>query len=854
MYSFAVLGGALLESPAGPVRGRAAHRRRLALLAVLAAAGGRTVARERLLGLLWPEHPAQAARHLLAESLYILRKELGEGVIVSVGDEVGLREGALACDLTAFERAVAAGELETAAGFYRGPFLDGFYVSEALEFERWAEEERTRLRTVYGAVLERLAEGDEASGRYRAAAEWWRRLSLLDPYSSRIVLRRMQALEAGGERLQALRVAADHAAFLRDELGAEPDVELTGFLAQLRAAPPRRGPAPPPPSEVAGLPASGEDAAPSAAEPGEPVASVAPDPADNPPPAPSPVAGTGADVPAQRVQVRPSIPAIVGLVAVFLALTVASLAQRREMEHDRTWASDLDPRRIAVLYLEDLSSEQDLQPLSAALTESLISQLAQVEGLRVVSRHGVRPYRGRDVPLDTIARALRVGTIIGGSVRRSGSRVRITVQAVDVASGASLETREVEMPSDDVFAIEDSIGSRVGAYLKTALGVEIRLRQRDAGTRSARAREMLARAEERADEAARMLVEQNPLGGLGLATLLDAADSLGRAAAAADPRWSDARVLLGRIALMRAQSADIDTLRAMSALRAAVDHAEDALALRPGDAAAREVRGTAFWSLSRLTEGTARGDSLVNLAERDLTQALALDPALARGWATLSQLLRLGRGSAARADAAARRALAADEYLLEAPLVIERLYRSAYSLARPDSAALWCARGRARFPNDWRFVDCRLTLMGYQDGEAPDVALAWRLHDEAGQLDPPDAARTAGRAYFPYYRKLAVARVLARAEMRDSARVVLETVRREIRNDPALVRSFLYDEAYLRHLLGDPDDIVIALLERYAARSPRYREFLASDVQFRALRTHPRYRELIGDTTTLTRR
>ncbi|HET6763140.1 MAG TPA: hypothetical protein VFH27_05690, partial [Longimicrobiaceae bacterium] len=209
--------------------------------------------------------------------------------------------------------------------------------------------------------------------------------------------------------------------------------------------------------------------------------------------------------------------------------------------------------------------------------------------------------------------------------------------------------------------------------------------------------------------------------------------------------------------------------------------------------------------------------------------------------------LRLGRGSPARADAAARRALEADEYLIEAPLVIEQLYRAAFALARMDSASAWCARGAARFPDEWRFVDCQLTMMAVSGGDHPDPARAWQLQEQVSQLDPPDAARASGRPYYPLYRRLAVAGVLARAGLRDSARAVLESVRRDVGTDGALARSFFYDEAALRYLLNDPADTVLALLARYVHENPRYREYLRNDVHFGKLRRDSRYQALLRD-------
>ncbi|HLM69698.1 MAG TPA: hypothetical protein VK358_19300, partial [Longimicrobium sp.] len=141
MFTLNLLGGAAFHGHDGPVEGRAAHRRRVALLAILAVARGRTVGRERIVGLMWPEQTAARARHLLSESLYVLRKELGADAFISAGDEVGLNGGVVTSDVEQFEAAVEEGNLEGAARVYRGPFLDGFFVADAPEFERWAEGE-----------------------------------------------------------------------------------------------------------------------------------------------------------------------------------------------------------------------------------------------------------------------------------------------------------------------------------------------------------------------------------------------------------------------------------------------------------------------------------------------------------------------------------------------------------------------------------------------------------------------------------------------------------------------------------------------------------------------------------------
>ena len=117
---------------------------------------------------------------------------------------------------------------------YHGPFLNGFHLSDAEEFERWADGERSRLARRYGQALEQLAEREVRGGEPVRAAEWWSRLAGEDPYNSRIALRYMQALEAAGDRAGALRHASVHSDLLRTDLDAAPEREVVALAERLR--------------------------------------------------------------------------------------------------------------------------------------------------------------------------------------------------------------------------------------------------------------------------------------------------------------------------------------------------------------------------------------------------------------------------------------------------------------------------------------------------------------------------------------------------------------------------------------------------------------------------------------------
>jgi hypothetical protein len=155
-HALKFLGGAIIAVGDTPLGGPAAHRHRLALLALLATTG-RPMSRDKLVAYLWPERDTESARNLLKTAVHELRKVLGEGAIVSIGDQLTLEAKVLRCDVIEFEAAVAAGDFDRAEKLYAGPFLDGFFLKDAKEFEEWSDAQRARLEMMHVRVRERLA-------------------------------------------------------------------------------------------------------------------------------------------------------------------------------------------------------------------------------------------------------------------------------------------------------------------------------------------------------------------------------------------------------------------------------------------------------------------------------------------------------------------------------------------------------------------------------------------------------------------------------------------------------------------------------------------------------------------------
>lgn len=235
MYRLILSGGLTLEGPSGPLTGRIVQRSQLALLALLSQESSLPLTREKAIGLLWPEHTEDRARARLSDVVYVIRKELGEDVVLSVGDALHLNGDRLTCDVDEFEAAADVGRWEEAVEYYDGPFLDGVHLDNGAAFERWVEGRRRQLEVQYQECLEALAEEAEGEGDWRRAVTWWRRRAGQEPTNSRVSLRLMQALARAGNAPGALEHARIHELLLEDRLGVSLPDGIRSLARELEA-------------------------------------------------------------------------------------------------------------------------------------------------------------------------------------------------------------------------------------------------------------------------------------------------------------------------------------------------------------------------------------------------------------------------------------------------------------------------------------------------------------------------------------------------------------------------------------------------------------------------------------------
>jgi DNA-binding SARP family transcriptional activator len=179
----------------------------MAVLASLARAGERGLAREKLMALLWPDLDTERGPRTLAQALYALRKDLGAEEAIAGAKELRFDPALVSTDIGQFASAVSRGDDERAAALYRGPFLDGFHLPGADEVSRWVDRERAAITHDYTQILESLARAAMARRDPLGAVQWWRKLAAIEPLNARVAVGLMEALAAAGDRAGAIRNA-----------------------------------------------------------------------------------------------------------------------------------------------------------------------------------------------------------------------------------------------------------------------------------------------------------------------------------------------------------------------------------------------------------------------------------------------------------------------------------------------------------------------------------------------------------------------------------------------------------------------------------------------------------------------
>jgi len=251
---------------------------------------------------------------------------------------------------------------------------------------------------------------------------------------------------------------------------------------------------------------------------------------------------------------------------------------------------------IAVLPFANMSAAPEDEFFADGITEEVINALAQLPGLRVAARTSCFVFKGKNEDLRVVAEKLGVGTVMEGSVRKVGSRLRVTAQLINAADGCHLWSERYDRELRDVFAMQDEIANAIAAKLRLSL---VGPGPRRTGPGNVEAYELLLKGRVLLGRRGRAIVEAR--------TCLERATTL-------DPRLAEAHALLGDCYRLHAMYGIAPSTEMMPRARAS---AERALVLDPGQVDA----------LATLANVTANHDWDMAASSALYDRALARDPA-----------------------------------------------------------------------------------------------------------------------------------------------------------------------------------------------------------------------------------
>lgn len=398
MIELRILGSLDLKDSGGAeILAPLSQPKRLALLVYLAVATPQGFhRRDSLLGVFWPDLDANHARGALRNALYFLRQHLGKQVLLSRGDEVGLDRKRLWTDAVAFERALGEKNLDRALELYRGDLLEGFYLTDAVEFEHWVEIERQRLRDRAIHAFRARAEKAERESNLLAAARCARRAVTLSRREEIHVRWLIALLARLGDPAEALREYELLESHMREEYGLEPAPETVELARSIRSGDVFTGS-----TENAGEGPAGSETRPS------PLTSV------------------------------PELS-------------------------------------VAVLPFVNIGSSGD-DYLAFGLSEDIIARLSGSTAIKVIAPASLRGYGSPLVrSVREIAEELQVSTVLEGSVRAAGDRIRITARLLDGRTLECLWAETYDRALTELLSIQGDITAEVLRVLRASLSASER--------------------------------------------------------------------------------------------------------------------------------------------------------------------------------------------------------------------------------------------------------------------------------------------------------------------------------------------------------------------------------------------
>lgn len=442
------LGHFRIERKAGGSSLDHAQQKPLALLKALIALGAQHVPLDQILDSLWPDSEGDAAQTAFTSTLYRLRQLVGQDALVLHNRQLSLDPQHIWWDIHAFELTLAelggggsplsSQSAERLIALYQGPFLTG----ESEPFEILSA--RERLQSRFLRAIRDTGAALEQSGLLDAAIELYGKALEIHPVAEELCQRLMRALGELGRAAEAASVYQRLRRNMTAQGGAGPSRQTEAILAEVgkRVQPVRIADA---------LEANTAQATTTgAAQQQDAVTSTVTEPMPR-----------QVRIRTPKTWISAGAMAIVTIIAAF-ALWPDRGAKNLQVSQFAERPLKLpDGPSIAILPFSNMSNDPGQEDFTDGLTDTLITDLSQLQKILVIARHSAFSYKGRTVDVREVGRELGVRHVLEGGVQLFKNRLRINVQLVEAATGAHVWAQRYDRPLRDIFLIQDEIANRI---------------------------------------------------------------------------------------------------------------------------------------------------------------------------------------------------------------------------------------------------------------------------------------------------------------------------------------------------------------------------------------------------------
>jgi serine/threonine protein kinase/Flp pilus assembly protein TadD len=272
-----------------------------------------------------------------------------------------------------------------------------------------------------------------------------------------------------------------------------------------------------------------------------------------------------------------------------LALGIAALIFWRNREHDLALSAAVPEKSVAVLPFENLSEEKANAYFAEGVQNEILTKLAAVRDLKVISRTSTAKYKSKPDNLKTVAQELGVSTVLEGAVQKAGDKVRVNVQLIDARAGTQLWAKSYDRDFKDVLGVESEVSQKIAEALQANLSPSESNALGSAATRDTEAYDLFLRGEYEFHQAESILA----------ADAYDRAEAFYRQALARDPSFAEAAAELARSRLSRHWFVSSLAPAELEEVKSLIDRA---LALAPSSPEAHFARGLFFYFAHRQYE------------------------------------------------------------------------------------------------------------------------------------------------------------------------------------------------------------------------------------------------------------